>query len=70
LFPFIEINFKIDNAIKIKNVKKPFPETNTQRIHDHTTLQEAKDLSKYENESSEPSLENKEFQNQIQDNLL
>ena len=58
---FFEINFKIDNAIKIKNGKKPFPETNIQRNHDQTTLQEAKDLSKYENESSEPSLENKNF---------
>jgi len=33
-------------------------------------LQEAKDLFRYENESSEPSLESKEFQNQIKDNLL
>ena len=67
---FFEINFKIDNTIKIKNGKKPFPKTNTQRNHDQTTLQEAKDLSQYENESSEPSLENKEFQYQIQDILL
>ena len=33
-------------------------------------MQEAKNLSKYENELSEPSLENKKFQNQIQDNPL
>ena len=41
-----------------------------QKWHEQIILQEAKDLSQYENESSEPSLENKKFQNQIQDNLL
>ena len=55
---------------QIKNGKKSFSKTNPQRNHDRPTLQEAKDFSKYDNESSEPSLENKEFQNQIHDNLL